>query len=68
MSYGLTEKTEPHFFYDGIKAGFIPKWKKKSRSGFSKWAKQFKNRCERRRAKQNPECQPMYNKHRGWEF
>lgn len=30
------------------------------------WLKRLKRRTERRRAKSNPECQPMYTRYRGY--
>lgn len=32
------------------------------------WLKLKKSRAERRRAKQNPDCVPMYGRYRGWEW
>lgn len=34
---------------------------------YHRFLKRQKNRIERKRAKQNPECVPAYGKHRGWE-
>lgn len=39
-------------------------WKRSSR--LWKWYRQKKHRIERRRAKANPECHPLYTKYRGW--
>jgi len=33
-----------------------------------KWEKIVKHRVERRRAKNNPECQSWYNRFSGWEW
>ena len=33
-----------------------------------KWKKQKLHRCERRRANVNPECEPLYKRHVGWEW
>lgn len=33
-----------------------------------KWDKTAKHRSERRRAKRNVECMPMYRKYKGWEW
>lgn len=30
------------------------------------FCKKYKNRLERRKAKQNPSCQETYHKYRGW--
>ena len=44
-------------------------WRKiRKRSGRTVYMKKMKARFERRKAKQNPECFPTYNKYRGWEW
>lgn len=40
----------------------------RKRSGRTVYMKKTKARFERRKAKQNPECFPTYNKYRGWEW
>ena len=35
--------------------------------GSGRYLKKEKNRSERRRAKQDPECDPSYGKYSGWE-
>jgi hypothetical protein len=42
-------------------------WKRFQTPGRSVW-KQKKHRVERRRARLDPETQPLYRKYRGWEF
>jgi hypothetical protein len=41
---------------------------KRNSKGFAFWAKRYKARAERKRARQNPECDPQYKRYHGWEF
>ena len=59
MSYGETEQIEKIKMSSG---------RGKSRSGTERFLKKSKNRVERRRAKQNPECTPQYNRYAGWQY
>lgn len=36
-------------------------------SKYHRYIKRLKNRIERRRAKENPECLPTYRRYTGWE-
>ena len=41
-------------------------WKRAGRSGWFTSEKRIQNKRERRRARQEPDCQPLYGKHYGW--
>lgn len=43
-------------------------WGMRRRSNFRVHEKQAKARVERRRSRLDPECQPLYNKFKGWEY
>ena len=64
MAYGLGEKLE-HYLTKYFKS-FGKPWGQKSRS--SKYAKQAKNRRERKRIKLNPEAEPEHKRFRGYEW
>lgn len=36
--------------------------------GGHQWLKRRKNKLERRKAKQDPECAPTYGRYKGWEM
>jgi hypothetical protein len=55
MAYGKAEQRCPHTR------------PRKHHSGYSKFLKLCKNRKERRRAKENPDCFPAYNFFNGYE-
>lgn len=68
MSYGLAEQRE--YIMNRWSFGLNPNksWRKKRRSAETRFLKISKNRVERRRAKQDPECPPMYGRFRGYEW
>lgn len=43
-------------------------WRRKRRSGYSKYLKVAKHRSERLKAKREPECVVSYNRYFGYEF
>ena len=52
-------------------SGRMGKAKCEQADGTGKWhtfLKRMKRRCERHKAKHNPECLPMYGKYRGYEL
>ena len=42
--------------------------KSKRHGGYHYWLKRWKARKERREARNNPECQPTYNRYRHYEL
>jgi len=66
MAYGLGEQLASDFskviFWNPKKP-----WKKQ-KTQWRGWHKKTKVRIERHRAKIDPECQPLYNCFKGWEF
>lgn len=58
MSHGMSEKAD----------GSSRSGAGRRKGQYHKFLKRYKNRIERRRAKENPECQPWYGKYKGWEL
>lgn len=71
MSIGAGEQIERHLIWKWEKweQEHGKPWKKlRKRSDRTVWMKKVKARFERRKAKQDPECFPTYNKYKGWEW
>ena len=66
MSYGLGEQLECNMWRFKAVCWNPDKPWQKQKTQWRGYFKKSKNRSERRRAKLDPECQPLYNKYSGW--
>ena len=66
MGYGLGEQLEADLWKQVCWCSEEP-WKIQ-KTMWRRWNKKAKVRRERRRARQDPECIPQYNRYRGWLY